>query len=75
VEVALAPEQLVIEEFADDIALALQAEPAALSFFAGMAGFYKREYLKWIEGAKRPETRARRIANMLELLKAGKQER
>lgn len=75
VEVELALERLHVDEFADDIAAALRAEPEALSFFAGLAGFYQREYIKWIEGAKRPETRSRRVAQLIELLKAGKRER
>lgn len=75
VEVELALEQLHVDEFADDIATALRAEPKALSFFDSLAGFYRREYMKWIDSAKRPETRATRIATMIALLKAEKRQR
>jgi hypothetical protein len=36
---------------------------------------YRNGYLRWIEGAKRPETRSARIAETLGLLKAGKKQR
>jgi hypothetical protein len=59
-----------------DIAEALQSEPQAAAFFDGLAQFYRKAYLKWIDGAKkRPDERARRIAEMVRLLKAGRKER
>jgi hypothetical protein len=33
---------------------------------------HKREYLEWIDGAKRPETRARRITQAIEQIQDGK---
>ena len=37
--------------------------------------FYRRNYVRWIESAKRPETRAARIADTVALLKAGKRQK
>jgi uncharacterized protein YdeI (YjbR/CyaY-like superfamily) len=53
---------------APDVIEALRANPAALSTFEGLAPSHKAEYLKWIDEAKRDETRARRIAGMIERL-------
>lgn len=59
-----------------DIAAALEAEPAAGAFFDGLAQFYRKGYLTWIAGTKkRPDERARRIAEMVRLLKAGRKQR
>ena len=42
-----------------DVAEALEAEPDAQAFFESLATFYRKAYLKWIEGAaRRPEIRA-----------------
>ena len=75
VEVVLSPEGPQVEQLAADVSAALDAEPAAKAFFEGLATFYRKGYLRWIEGAKRPETRAARIAEMIELLKAGKKQK
>jgi len=61
---------------APDIAAALEAEPAAAAFFDGLATFYRKNFLRWIDATKRsPETRAQRIAELVRLMKAGKRER
>ena len=55
---------------------ALEAEPETGVFFDSLAQFYRRAYLRWIDGTKRrPEVRAERITEMVTLLKAGKKER
>lgn len=51
-----------------DISEALRANPAALSRFEGLPPSHKAEYLKWIDEARRPETRGRRIAGMIDRL-------
>jgi hypothetical protein len=72
VEFVIEPEGPQREDLADDIASALDASPAAGAFFDGLAQFYRRGYLRWIDGTKRrPEVRAQRIAQMVELLEAG----
>jgi uncharacterized protein YdeI (YjbR/CyaY-like superfamily) len=56
-----------------DIIAALRADMGADARFAAFSHSHKREYIKWITEAKRPETREKRIAEMLNRLKAGKQ--
>jgi hypothetical protein len=76
VEVILSPEGPQREDLAEDIAAALAAEPEAGAFFDGLAQFYRRAYLRWIDATKRrPEVRAERIAAVVDLLKAGIKER
>ena len=75
VEVVLAPEGPQADALAADILAALESEPEARAFFESLATFYRNGYLRWIEGAKRPETRSARIAEMLGLLNAGKKQR
>ena len=75
VDVVLSPEGPQSEQLSPDVASALEAEPQAKAFFEALATFYRRNYIKWIEGAKRPETRTSRINEMVELLKAGKKQK
>src|SRR5690349_21907612 len=72
VEVVLAPDGHQIDTIAPDIAAALVAEPEARAFFESVAPFYRNNYIRWIESAKRPETRSGRITEMVKSLKAGK---
>jgi uncharacterized protein YdeI (YjbR/CyaY-like superfamily) len=55
-----------------DLRNALTRLPKARAFFTGLAPSHRREYVEWITEAKRPETRAKRIATTLEWLVAGK---
>ena len=75
VEVVLGPEGPQADELPADVAAALDAEPASKAFFAGLATFYRKRYLKWIEGARRPEVRRGRIEEVVELLKERKKQR
>ena len=75
VDVVLSPEGPQSESLSADVAAALDAEPQAKAFFESLATFYRNTYIKWIESAKRPETRTARIKEMLELLKAGKKQK
>ena len=75
VEVALSPEGPQSEGLSPDVSGALEAEPQARAFFESLATFYRNTYIKWIESAKRPETRTARIKEMIELLKAGKKQK
>jgi hypothetical protein len=55
---------------------ALAANPAAAAFFDTLAQFYRKAYLRWIDGTKRrPDLRAARIAEVVNLLEAGIKER
>ena len=75
VEVVLWPEGPQQATLAPDLAAALAAEPDARAFFEGLATFYRKGYVNWIESAKRPETRANRIRETVALLKAGRKQR
>ncbi len=75
VEVALYPEGPQSESLAVDVLAALDAEPQAKAFFESLASFYRNTYIKWIESAKRPETRNARINKVIELLKTGKKQK
>ena len=75
VDVVLAPEGPQSEALSPDVAAALDAAPQAKAFFQSLATFYRNTYIKWIESAKRSETRAARIAEMMALLKAEKKQK
>lgn len=75
VNVILSPEGPQLDRLAEDIVLALETEPEAKAFFEGLATFYRKNYLRWIDGAKRPDTRQARIVQMVSLLKAGRKEK
>ena len=63
-------------DLADDVATALEANPAAAAFFDTLAQFYRKAYLRWIDATtRRPELRAARIAEVAELLASGIKER
>jgi uncharacterized protein YdeI (YjbR/CyaY-like superfamily) len=55
-----------------DLAKALKSEPAAKRFFDGLSYSNQRWFVLSVEGAKKPETRLRRVEKAIELLKAGK---
>ena len=75
VEVTLSPEGPQSESLSADVSDALDVAPQAKAFFESLATFYRNTYIKWIESAKRPETRAARIKEMIELLGAGKKQK
>lgn len=60
---------------AADIMMALSSSEKAKTFFDGLPTFYRKNFIRWIESAKRAETRARRIQEMMELLEEGKREK
>jgi hypothetical protein len=55
-----------------DFAAALNAEPAARTFFDGLSYSQRRWFAGSIEGAKKPETRLRRIEKAVERLASGR---
>ena len=75
VTVILEPEGPHPGNLAEDVATALTNAPAALAFFNSLPTFYRKNYMRWIDSAKRPATRANRIVEMVALLKAGKREK
>ena len=56
----------------EDFRRALQAKPAALEFFESLGATKRYSFLYRIKDAKRPETRAKRIAEYVELLEQRK---
>jgi len=56
----------------EDFKRALAAEPAARDFFERLGSSERYSFLYRIEDAKRPETRAKRIAEYVALLREGK---
>ena len=76
VTVEVAPEGPVRDDLAADISAALAASPAAAGFFDTLAQFYRKAYLRWIDATVgRPEVRAERIAQVVDLLAAGVKQR
>ena len=59
VEVVLGLEGHLSDNVAPDIATALAAEPEARKFFELVAPFYRNNFIRWIESARRPQTRPR----------------
>jgi len=63
-------------QLAADITDALSANPEAQAAFDGLATFYRKAWLRWIEATKRlPEVRAARIAEIVRQVEAGRRER
>ena len=54
----------------DDLARALQEQPAAKRFFDGLSYSKQQWFVLSVEGAKTPETRRRRVAKAIEMLRA-----
>jgi hypothetical protein len=63
-----------VVEVPRDLAKALRGQPKALQFFRSLSFTGQKEYARWIEGAKRAETRAGRVAKAVRLLGQGKRE-
>lgn len=55
-----------------DFEKALAKSKKARAFLDGLAPSYRRDYLEWIDDAKREATRAKRIGQAIEWLKEGK---
>lgn len=52
-----------------ELSSALAADKEAQAVFDNLSPSHQREYIKWVEEAKKAETRARRIQKMMEMLK------
>jgi len=55
-----------------DLRAPLREDSAANDAFAKLSYSHRREYVQWIEEAKRPETRRRRIASTVERVREGR---
>jgi hypothetical protein len=58
----------------EDFQQALDANPEALAAFARLSYTHQKEYIQWMESAKREATRQRRVASAVEKLKGGLRE-
>jgi len=56
----------------DDVKQVLAEHPQAGAFFEKLSYSGRKEYIFWIESAKRAQTRQNRISKMIDLLKQGK---
>ncbi|MBA2920979.1 hypothetical protein GON01_03305 [Sphingomonas sp. MAH-20] len=56
----------------DDLRAALAANPGAQAAYDGFPPGQQREYLEWVTEARRPETRAKRVARAVEWMAEGK---
>jgi bacteriocin resistance YdeI/OmpD-like protein/uncharacterized protein DUF1905 len=73
VEVVLALDTAPREvEVPPALAEAFKIDPDARKKFEALAFTHRKEYARWIEEAKREETRSRRVAQALEMLHAGR---
>ncbi len=68
-ELDTAPREVALPE---DFSAALDAEPVARAFFEGLSFSHKRGFVEPIGQAKTPETRKRRIAKAIEMLREGR---
>lgn len=67
IEVDTAPREVIVP---DDLAAALDGP--ARTFFDGLAYTHRKEWVRWVEDAKKAETRTARIAKAVDDLRAGK---
>jgi uncharacterized protein YdeI (YjbR/CyaY-like superfamily) len=69
ITVSLEPDlQPRIVSVPDDLARSLRTHQGAKAAFEAMSYTHRKEYVQWIEGAKRPETRAKRVAQAVDRL-------
>ncbi len=57
-----------------DLAQALESDASGKDFFQRLSYTHQKEYVAWVEEAKRSETRQARIIKTIEMLKQGKRE-
>lgn len=68
IELDTAPREVDVPEALSE---ALAGDAAAKAVFEGLAYTHRKEYARWIAEAKREETRDRRVARALGMLRAG----
>ena len=64
-----APREVIVPP---ELEAALADEPEARAFFDGLSYSNRRWFVLSVEGAKTPETRARRVAKAVEMLREGR---
>ena len=58
-------------EIPSDLAAAFAGDPEARALFDKLSFTHRKEYVEWINGAKREATRSRRVAQTLGMLRDG----
>jgi len=58
----------------DDLVAALDGHDEACAFFDDLPSFYRKNFVRSIDSAKRPETRARRVEAIADALRQGRRE-
>jgi excinuclease ABC subunit A len=71
VEVVLYPDGLQVGDLSPDVIQAMDAEPNARTRFESLTSGYRKNMIRWIESAKRPETRSTRINRVIRFLSKG----
>ena len=61
-----------IVEIPADVKLVFKQNPKAFELYEKMSYTHRKEYIRWIVEAKKPETRENRKAKMIEMILAGK---
>lgn len=64
--------QGVVHEAGADLEAALRADPDLLALWSGLTPLGRNEFICWVEDAKQPATRQRRITRTAEELREGK---
>jgi len=75
VEVVLAPEGPQLDDLPHELQAALAAEPQAAAFFQALPTYYRKNYVRPIAAAKRPQTRERLALQTVEALREKRRER
>jgi hypothetical protein len=73
-EVSLSPEGPQVDTVSEELAEALRADPAARRAFESLATHYRKGFVRWVDGAKRSDTREKRVAATIAALRAGRRE-
>jgi hypothetical protein len=61
-----------VHQAGDDLQNALRSEPSLLSLWEGLTPLGRNEFICWVEDAKQPKTRQRRIERTCDELREGK---
>lgn len=56
----------------EPLAVALAADPVARAAFESMSYTHRKEYVRWVDEARKDETRERRVRQAVEMMRAGK---
>jgi hypothetical protein len=64
-----APREIAVP---DDLAAALSTDAKATATFDSLSYTHRKEWVRWIEEAKKPETRATRLVKTVDSLREGK---